>query len=202
LRPLVETQPTTKMTTCNKALKEWETKNEADMTTAKEIKLYCQMPPISKLDNSLNNLSACEKLSLSTNAIDRLIPLGGCPKLKILSIGRNNLKKIEKLDEVSGTLEQLWCSYNNVATLDGVTTLSKLEVLYLSNNNISSWDEVAKLSSLGNLRDILLVGNPIYDELTVEERRIKVLQSIGGKALMKIDGEMVTPGERDAAASA
>ena len=93
-------------TTCNAALKAWEANpdNGDDMTKAAVIKLYCQMPPIAKLDNSLNNLTECEQLSLSTNSIDRLIPLGGMSKLKILSVGRNNLKKIEKLDEVSGTL--------------------------------------------------------------------------------------------------
>ena len=30
------------------------------MEEAKVVKLYCQMPPITKLDNSLNNLKACE----------------------------------------------------------------------------------------------------------------------------------------------
>ena len=44
---------------------EQEAKNEADMTTATVIKIYAKMPPIAKLDNSLNNLSACEPVRLS-----------------------------------------------------------------------------------------------------------------------------------------
>ena len=40
------------------------------------------------------------QLSLSTNSIDRLIPLGGMSNLKILSMGRNVLKRIERLEEV------------------------------------------------------------------------------------------------------
>ena len=139
------------------------------------------------------------KLSLSTNSIDRLIPLGGMAKLRILSVGRNNLKKVEKLDEVAGTLEQLWASYNNIGNLDGVLCLSNLRVLYLGNNQVSDWAEVGKLAGLSNLEDVLLVGNPIYEDLTIEERRTEVLKNIPG--IKKIDGEMVTPAEREAAAA-
>jgi dynein light chain 1, axonemal len=71
------------------------------------IKLYCQIPPILKLDNALNSLVNCERLALSTNAIDRLIPLNGMKNLKILSLGRNQIKKIEKLDDVADTLEEV-----------------------------------------------------------------------------------------------
>ena len=39
---------------------------------AEVVKLYCIIPPIAKLDNSLNNLKNCTQLSLSTNSIDRL----------------------------------------------------------------------------------------------------------------------------------
>ena len=82
--------------------------------------MYCQM--ISKLDNSLNTLKNCKKLSLSTNCIDRLnVPLAGMSSLKILSLGRNNIKKIEKLEDVAETLEELWISYNQITTLDGLS---------------------------------------------------------------------------------
>ena len=106
-----------------------------------------QRPPISKLDNSLNNLKDCEVLSLSTNSIDRMISLSGMSSLRILSIGRNNLKKIEKLEDVSGTLEQLWISYNQVATLDGLSSLSNLTTIYCSNNLIKTFGELDKLVS-------------------------------------------------------
>ena len=49
---------------------------------ASTIALYAKVPPITKMDNSLNTLANCEKLSISTNSIDRLIPLGGMKKLK------------------------------------------------------------------------------------------------------------------------
>jgi dynein light chain 1, axonemal len=79
------------------------------------IKLYCQVPPIIKMDSSLNGLRNCEygtflhqpdcfincipirRLALSTNAIDRIIPLAGMSRLRILSLGRNQIKKVHFL---------------------------------------------------------------------------------------------------------
>lgn len=161
------------------------------------VKLYCQIPPIQKLDNTLNSLVACETLSLSSNAIDRLIPLNGMKSLRILSIGRNQIKKIEKLDDVAETLEQLWISYNQIASLDGLQGLTNLTTIHMSNNNIKSFSELAKLASLPNLRDITLVSNPCYEGLSKEEARIEVLKMLGN--LAKIDGQMVTPSERETA---
>ena len=65
------------------------------------------------MDGTLNSLVECERLALSTNCIDRIVALGGMAKLKILSLGRNNLKKIDNLDANAGTLEELWLSFYN-----------------------------------------------------------------------------------------
>ncbi|CAM9427428.1 unnamed protein product, partial [Phaeothamnion confervicola] len=192
-------------TTCSQALKAWEAKNGCSAEEAPIVKLYAQMPPIAKLDNSLNTLKNCEHLSLSTNAIDRLIPLAGMKKLRILSLGRNAIKKasgihlslIEKLDDAADTLEELWLSYNQINTLDGLGNLANLTTLYLSNNKVKSWSELDKLAPLEHLRDVLFVGNPIYDEKTREEARIEVLRHL--PQVSKIDGDMVKPSEREAA---
>jgi dynein light chain 1 len=81
--------------------------------------------------------------------------------LKILALGRNQIKKIEKLDDLSDTLEELWISYNLIASLDGIAALKNLQVLYMSNNNIKPLEELEKLSGLAELRDVLFVGNPM-----------------------------------------
>jgi len=188
------------MTTCNIAIKAWEAKNEAVAADATAVKLYCQVPPIQKMDNSLNTLENCEHLSLSTNSIDRLIPLAGMKRLTILSMGRNGLKKIEKLDDVAETLQQLWVSYNSISSLDGLAGLTGLEVLYISNNNIHDPSEIGKLAGLTSLRDVLFIGNPMYAGLSVEDQRILVLKHLPDIA--KIDGDMVKPSEREAAAAA
>eukprot|EP00937_MAST-01D_sp_MAST-1D-sp2_P004420 g4420.t1 len=189
------------MTTCSVAIKEWEKKEEGRVAEdATEVMLYCQIPPIQKMDNSLNTLKNCERLSLSTNSIDRLIPLAGMKKLRILSLGRNQIKKIEKLDDLADSLQELWISYNAISTMDGLAGLGSLEVLYMSNNNIKDFAELEKISGLSLLRDVLFVGNPMYEGLDHAECRINVLKHL--PMVQKIDGDMVKPAEREAAAAA
>ena len=78
------------------------------------------MPPIKKLDSSLNTLTNCEYLSLSSNAIGRIDTALNLRNLKILSLARNGIKTISKLDELAGSLEQLWLSYNDIEKLTGL----------------------------------------------------------------------------------
>jgi len=54
----------------------------------------------------------CRQLSLSTNSLEKISSLSGMENLKILALGRNQIKKIENLDSVAETLEELWISYN------------------------------------------------------------------------------------------
>ncbi len=82
-------------------------------------------------------------------------------KLKILSVGRNQIKKFEKLDDLAETLEELWLSYNQIFSLDGLSNLKNLTTLFMSNNNLKSWAELDKLKGLEKLRDVLFVGNPM-----------------------------------------
>ena len=106
----------------------------------------------------------CRHLALSTNNIEKISSLTGMDNLKILSLGRNCIKKIENLDGVAETLEQLWLSYNQIEKLVGVDKLTKLSVLYLSNNKVKDWAEIERLSALPHLEDLLLKGCPIHDE--------------------------------------
>ena len=59
-------------------------------------------------------------LALSTNAIEKISSLSGMDNLRILSLGRNLIKKIENLDAVAETLEELWISYNLITSLVSV----------------------------------------------------------------------------------
>merc|ERR1719359_1509056 len=118
------------------------------------------------MDNSLNACAAAKKLSLSTNSIDKMISLPGLKSIEILSLGRNQIKKIAGLEEIGETLKQLWISYNSIATLDGLQSCKKLEVLYMSNNKIKDFSELPKLQGLPSLKSVLFLGNPIYEGLT------------------------------------
>ena len=52
------------------------------------------------------------QLSLSTNSIEKITSLSGMENLRILALCRNQIKKIDNLDSVAETLEELWISYN------------------------------------------------------------------------------------------
>lgn len=185
-------------TTCKQAIDLWREKNNnEDPTLAKKVSLICQLPSIKKMDNTLNLLTSCEHLSLSTNAIDRIAPLPGLKNLKILSLGRNVLKRIDNLSDNSNTLEELWLSYNQIDKLEGLTGMRKLRVLYLSNNAIKNFDELLKLRELPSLEELLLIGNPCYEGLTKEQRRIEVLKRV--PKIKKLDGVVVADTEREAA---
>lgn len=59
----------------------------------------------------------CRHLALSTNNIEKISSLSGMDNLRILSMGRNLLKKIENVEVVADTLEELWLSYNQIEKL-------------------------------------------------------------------------------------
>eukprot|EP00940_MAST-03C_sp_MAST-3C-sp2_P002950 g2950.t1 len=184
-------------TSCKKAIEKWCEVTKKDPKAAKEVKLIAMMPPIKKMDAAqLSALAYCEKLSMSTNSIERMAALK-MPHLKILSLGRNKLSKIDNLKSVSSTLEQLWISYNFIGNLDGVLCCKKLKTLYISNNKIRAWSEVQKLRGLPELRDLVLAGNDICKDMSTQEYRVAVLKAI--PQITKIDGKLVTPIERQMA---
>lgn len=100
------------------------------------------------IDNSHSALTKLIKLVISTVSVCFLKLI--IANLKILSLGRNNIKKIEGLDAVSDTLEELWVSYNQIEKLNGVECCKKLKVLYASNNKIKAWDGIQCLVSLSD----------------------------------------------------
>lgn len=85
-----------KGTPCNKALQIWETQHPGESyTEAEDIRLIFMIPPIEKMDAPvLNTLTKVKRLSLSSNAIDKMINLPSLRNLEILSLSRNIIKKI------------------------------------------------------------------------------------------------------------
>merc|ERR1719421_2018176 len=112
-------------------------------------------PLITKMDNALSTLKKCKHLRMSSNAIN----------------------KIEGLNEVADTLEQLWISYNQLGSFSGIEKLVNLQVLYASNNKIGAFAEVERLQSLPKLRELNLVNNPLYQKQEAEGNwRVEVVK--------------------------
>ncbi|XP_075257466.1 dynein axonemal light chain 1-like [Convolutriloba macropyga] len=151
----------------------------------KKVQLYALM--LEKMDASLSTLTSCEHLQLSTNCIEKIANLNGLKNLKILSLGRNNIKALTGLEAVADTLEQLWISYNIIEKLKGIAVLKKLAILFMSNNVVKSWDEFSKLKDCPALVDLNFVGNPLEEDLSAAETyRDKVAKLLG--KLKKLDG--------------
>ncbi|XP_042636954.1 dynein axonemal light chain 1 [Orycteropus afer afer] len=194
-------QPTTKRTTAKattikEALARWEEKTGQKPSEAKEIKLYAQIPPIEKMDASLSTLANCEKLSLSTNCIEKIANLNGLKNLRILSLGRNNIKNLNGLEAVGDTLEELWISYNFIEKLKGIHVMKKLKILYMSNNLVKDWAEFVKLAELPCLEDLVFVGNPLEEKHSAEgnwideaSKRVPRLKKLDGTPVIKEDEE-------------
>ena len=109
-------------TSLKDAFKVWEEKTNANISEAKEVILSFQNPPIEKLDNSLSILVHCEKLSLSSNSIEKITGFNNLKNLKILSLSRNVIKSFSGLEPLGDTLEQLWISYNLIDKIKGLNS--------------------------------------------------------------------------------
>ncbi|CAG9136138.1 Dynein light chain 1-axonemal [Plutella xylostella] len=179
----------TKATTIKEAIKKWEDKTGLQAATATDVSLIFQFPPIEKMDNTLSCLANCEKLSLSTNMIEKVTGLNSFKKLRILSLGRNYIKSFAGMECVGETLEELWVSYNLIEKLKGINVLRNLRVLYMSNNLVKEWSEFNKLQELPHLEDLLFVGNPLYDACELDTWRSEAARRLPN--LKKLDGETV-----------
>lgn len=93
--------------------------------------------------------------------------VGTLKNLKILSLGRNLIKGFSGLEALADSLEELWISYNLIEKTKGINAMRNLRVLYMSNNLVREWNEFNKLQELGNLRDLVFVGNPLYESSEV-----------------------------------
>jgi len=155
-----------KATTIKEAISKWEEKQQCKAGESLEVCLIGQYPPIEKMDASLSTIKEVQKLSLSTNCIEKIANLASLKSLRILSLGRNNIKNLTGLEAVSETLVELWISYNLIEKLKGINVLKKLQILYMSNNHVKDWSEFSKLQDLPQLEDLLFVGNPLEENHT------------------------------------
>ncbi|XP_017755908.1 PREDICTED: dynein light chain 1, axonemal-like [Eufriesea mexicana] len=174
-----------KATTCKEAIQRWEEKTSLNASEEKKIILSFQWPPIEKMDNNLAALTAVEKLSLSTNMIEKISGINSLKNLKILSLGRNNIKTFSGLEAVGEHLEELWISYNQIEKIKGVNVLKALKVLYMSNNLVKDWAEFNRLQEIPHLEDLLFINNPICENMDVESWRSQVIRRL--PKLKKLD---------------
>ena len=126
-----------------------------------------------------------------------MVPITGLRNLQILSLGRNQIKKIFGLEDIGANLKELWLSYNLIDKLDGLFPhCTALEVFYLAHNKVKDWNEIDKLKELPRLTNVVFLGNEIYDKQpNKDEARLQVLRRLPN--LSMIDNILVTEGDKD-----
>jgi len=132
---------------------------------------------------------------VSYNQINSLDGLAMCSNLTTLYISNNQIKAWNELDKLVNMYIDCLFSLHLVPLLLFVRLLSLCRD---ANNNFLFQIVSSSLQAgLPNLRDVLFVGNPIYDDMPKEQARIEVLKRLPQVA--KIDGDMVKPTERELA---
>lgn len=161
------------------------------------MKLYMQLPPIRAMDANLSTLTNVVHLALSTNAIERISHLSGLHHIVTLSLARNQIKKLENLEPISGTLQNLWLSYNQIDRLVGLRLCKKLKQLYIRYNKVKDWNQFEFLVELPQLEELEFIGNPLEVNLTAaeEDYRSMALQRL--PALKRLDGVPVPHDDDD-----
>eukprot|EP00076_Gallus_gallus_P021507 XP_015142569.1 dynein light chain 1, axonemal isoform X3 [Gallus gallus] len=100
--------------------------------------------------------------------------------LRILSLGRNNIKNLNGLEAVGDTLEELWISYNFIEKLRGIRVMKKLKVLYMSNNLVKDW------------------GNPLQEKYASDQKNNWIEEATKRvPKLKKLDGTLVIKQEEE-----
>ncbi|XP_050084026.1 dynein axonemal light chain 1-like [Anopheles aquasalis] len=182
-------------TTIKEALKRWQEENDGqDPAEATDIQLQFRYPPIEKMDGTLGTLVNCQKLSLSSNMIEKISGLNGMKNLRILSLARNYIKSLSGIEAIGETLEELWISYNQIDRLKGIESLRKLKVLYMANNSVRDWSELLKIQMVP-IEDLVFAGNPLVETLDEAAyfremmKRLPQLKKLDGVPMLTDDDE-------------
>ncbi|XP_037959950.1 dynein light chain 1, axonemal-like [Teleopsis dalmanni] len=162
-----------KPTTIKEAITNWQEKFKQAASEAHDVSLQLQWPPIEKMDSSLSELKECRKLSLSTNAIEKITGLSSLTNLKILALSRNRIKHLTGIETLANTLEELWISYNLIENLKPIEAMKILRVFYVSHNNVKDWMEFNRMA-VPPLQAISFVGNPLQETLTDDAYKAEV----------------------------
>ncbi|KAJ8937154.1 hypothetical protein NQ318_009320 [Aromia moschata] len=170
-----------KATTIKEAIKKWEEKHPGeDIAEATDVGFQFQWLPIEKMDNSLSALVKCEKLSLSTNMIEKIAGLSALKNLKILSLGRNYIKNVAGLGRgrryVGGAVDIV--QYNREVEGD------------------RSAQESSRVTTRATeFRRPPFCGNPLVENMDPEAYKAEVAKRL--PRLKKLDGEPIFRDEGD-----
>lgn len=112
--------------------------------------------------------------------------------LRVLDLSFNGISKLTGLEHVAQSLEELYCSHNQIDTLAalGEREFPRLRVLDLAQNMLPLWAQARDiLKPLSLLRDLRLAPNP-FAVVISDTYRFEVLFHVS--QISVLDGETVT----------
>ncbi|XP_018080117.1 tubulin folding cofactor E-like L homeolog isoform X1 [Xenopus laevis] len=152
----------------------------------------------------LMELPELEELFLCLNDYNTVLCSPVCYRsLKLLHITDNNLQdwsEIRKLGTMFPCLDTLVLANNNLSKIeDSEESLPrlfpKLRSISLHKAGLNSWRDIEKLNALPKLEEVRLLGIPLVEPYTTEERRKLVIARL--PSVSKLNGSVVTDGERE-----
>ncbi|XP_024617692.1 tubulin-specific chaperone cofactor E-like protein isoform X1 [Neophocaena asiaeorientalis asiaeorientalis] len=152
----------------------------------------------------LQELPDLEELFLCLNDYETVsCPSICCPSLKLLHITDNNLQdwtEIRKLGVMFPSLDTLVLANNHVNAIDEpddslARLFPNLRSISLHKAGLRSWEDIDKLNSFPKLEEVRLLGIPLLQPYTTEERRKLVIARL--PSVSKLNGSVVTDGERE-----
>lgn len=140
-------------------------------------------------------------LHLEDNEINFCTGLDLCSKLKELHISNQRLPEslsIEfdhvTLQALSGSLQVLDISKNNISNLNQFIILKNLKIFLGENNHVVDMSEVELIMNLKYLVEVSLIGNPVCSEFRYRD----IALSAAGNYLEKYDNKPVFKFQQDA----
>nr|XP_054503433.1 tubulin-specific chaperone cofactor E-like protein isoform X2 [Agelaius phoeniceus] len=126
-----------------------------------------------------------------------------CQSLKLLHITDNNLQdwtEIRKLGIMFPSLDTLILANNNLTTIeeseDSLARLfPNLRSINLHKSGLHCWEDIDKLNSFPKLEEVKLLGIPLLQSYTTEERRKLLIARL--PSITKLNGSIVADGERE-----
>ncbi|KAE8592277.1 hypothetical protein XENTR_v10018711 [Xenopus tropicalis] len=145
-----------------------------------------------------------EELFLCLNDYNTVLCSPVCFRsLKLLHITDNNLQDwsdIRKLGTMFPCLDTLVLANNNLSKIeDSEESLARLfpnlRSISLHKAGLNSWRDIEKLNALPKLEEVRLLGIPLVEPYSTEERRKLVIARL--PSVSKLNGSVVTDGERE-----
>ena len=150
--------------------------------------------------NGLSRIEGLEKLTilrtlfLQENIIEKIENLDSLVELDTLNLSKNYIKKVENLSHMK-KLTSLNLSHNQLTSAADIEQLAELEAIQtidIQYNKIVDEKIVEILSSLGDLRVLYLIGNPVVK--SIKHYRKTIISKC--KALKYLDDRPVFDDER------